>query len=70
MFLLVAAFYLFEKFFLAPNFLTKAPEMLCPLGRLREGWTKAFSGQRVHKSERNDLELPEVPVSVFLQRRV
>lgn len=70
MFLFVAAFYLFEKIFLAPNFLSKAPEMLCPLGRLREGWTEAFSGQRVHKSERKDLELPEVPVSVFLQRRL
>lgn len=71
MFLFVALVYLFENFFfLAPNVLSKTPEMLCPLGRLREGWTEAFSGQRVHKSEWNDLELPEVPVSVLLQRRV
>lgn len=70
MFLFVAAFYLFEKFLLAPNFLSKTLEMICPLGRLREGWTEAFSGQRVHKSEQKDLELPEVPVSVFLQKRL
>lgn len=55
-----------RNFFLLPTRLTKTPEMLCPPGRLREGWTQAFSGQRVHKSKWNDLELPEVPVSVFL----